>query len=153
MKIYPFGVWDLVQFWHCLSKSECLYTLCLLGSVCLLQERSGFSLTDNDVGDFELVEFFFFFWCDILEHLSKAEEREKLTGEEKKTLKDQKKIVYTKNNCDMNIITATASWEVGEVKGIIVHFCIFGDLPLCVYCDAYGEKGMHGVLKTRKLDS
>jgi hypothetical protein len=24
----------------------------------------------------------------------------------KKTLKDQKKIVYTKNNCDMNIITA-----------------------------------------------
>jgi hypothetical protein len=45
---------------------------------------------------FSFVGFFFFVGCDILEHLSKAEEREKLTGEEKKTLKDQKKIVYTK---------------------------------------------------------
>jgi hypothetical protein len=39
----------------------------------------------------------------LLDHLSNAVEKEKLTGEKKRY---QKKFVYTKNKCGMNIITA-----------------------------------------------
>jgi hypothetical protein len=43
------------------------------------------------------------------------------------------------------------SWR-GQ-KGVTVQFCKFGEWFLCMLCGVYGEKGMHGALRTGNLDS